>query len=367
MAKPQNQYEPEVVSIPGETLQDVLDERGMSQADLALRMGRPKKTISEIVTGKAAITADTALQLEAVLGIPASFWLAREQKYRESLARRRAAEEQAANESWLREIPVRELERKGWIRKLKDAAEQVGELLRFFGVASPEQWRAIYEQPQASFRRAATFTSHPGALAAWLRAGEIAAGKIVCQPFNAEKFRAALSQIRAYTREVPTLAFRLARELCASAGVALVVVEEVAGSRVNGVTRWLSSGTKALIQLSGRHRKDDIFWFTFFHEAGHILLHAKREVFLETTEKEKDAFELEADSFAREHLIPAGEFESMCRRHAKWSEDAICSEATRLQIAPGILLGRLQKESILAWSAFASLKQTIDPRELAAS
>ena len=88
----QNEYDPDYVSAPGETLLETLDTIGMSQVELAKRMGRPVKTVNEIIQKKAAITAETALQLEQVLHIPASFWLKREQQYRESLAR--LAEEQ---------------------------------------------------------------------------------------------------------------------------------------------------------------------------------------------------------------------------------------------------------------------------------
>jgi HTH-type transcriptional regulator/antitoxin HigA len=80
----QNAYRPESVSLPGETLLEALETLEMSQAELARRMGRPVKTINEIIEGKAAITAETALQLEQVLRIPVSFWLKREQQFRES-------------------------------------------------------------------------------------------------------------------------------------------------------------------------------------------------------------------------------------------------------------------------------------------
>jgi HTH-type transcriptional regulator/antitoxin HigA len=82
-----NEYHPDSVSSPGETLLETIETIGMSQAELAMRMGRPGKTINEIIHKKAIITAETALQLEQVLHIPASFWLKREQQYRESLAR----------------------------------------------------------------------------------------------------------------------------------------------------------------------------------------------------------------------------------------------------------------------------------------
>ena len=93
----ENEYSPDSVSPPGETLQELLAERSLSQAELATRMGRPKKTINEIVKGKAAITPDTALELELVLGVPAPFWNARERNYRASLAQMAQRAREAAN------------------------------------------------------------------------------------------------------------------------------------------------------------------------------------------------------------------------------------------------------------------------------
>ena len=80
------EYAPEVVSTPGETLQEILSDRGMTQVELALRTGRPTKTINEIIKAKAGITAETALQFERVFGVPASFWNNLERNYREHLA-----------------------------------------------------------------------------------------------------------------------------------------------------------------------------------------------------------------------------------------------------------------------------------------
>src|SRR5882724_13472730 len=110
-----NQYKPDSVSPPGETLEEILDSRSMSQAQLAERTGRPKKTINEIIKGKAAITAETAIQLERVLGIPAAFWIAREQNYRESLARKKELGHFAAQTSFLDRIPYRAMIDLGWI------------------------------------------------------------------------------------------------------------------------------------------------------------------------------------------------------------------------------------------------------------
>ena len=78
-------------SPPGRTLRRLLAREGMSQAELARRMGRPYQVINDIVNGRRPVTASTALQLERVLGLPARFWLIREADYRLKLARQNAA------------------------------------------------------------------------------------------------------------------------------------------------------------------------------------------------------------------------------------------------------------------------------------
>jgi len=135
-----NEYEPDHVSPPGETLRDVLDSLRMTQASLARRMGRPVKTINEIVKAKTGITPDTALQLEKVVGVPAHFWNARERHYREFLAEAEERKRMRRSLGWLRTIPVHEMTKLGWIEKRREKEDQFLELLKFYGVAGPEQW-----------------------------------------------------------------------------------------------------------------------------------------------------------------------------------------------------------------------------------
>lgn len=139
-----NQYTPESVSPPGETLQELLEERGMSQAELAERTGRPKKTINEIVQGKAAITPETALQFERVLGVPASFWNARERNYREALAHNRETEALQTYGEWVREFPYAAMVKQGWIPSVSNPPDRARTLLSFFSVASPQAWDDIW-------------------------------------------------------------------------------------------------------------------------------------------------------------------------------------------------------------------------------
>ncbi|MCL4440487.1 MAG: HigA family addiction module antitoxin [Firmicutes bacterium] len=297
-----NQYQPETVTPPGDTLLETIEALGISQAELAQRMERPVKTINEIIKGKAMITPDTALQLERVLGIPASFWQNREQNYREYLARREEGKRLQEQVEWLSQIPVATLIKLGWVKSSKDKVEQLKAVLDFFGVASPEAWRNLWTSPQAVFRKSTAFQADPGAVASWLRKGELVAQTIPCKPFEETKFKEALKTVRQITRQKPEDFIPEVVRICADAGVAVVFVPELPRSRVSGATRWLNP-SKALIQLSFRYNSDDQLWFTFFHEASHILRHGKRRVFLEGDGMD-EKLEQEADRFARDLLIP---------------------------------------------------------------
>lgn len=298
---PFNQYVPDYVSPPGETLLEILETIGMTQAELAQRTGRPKKTINEIIQGKAAMTPETALQFELALGVPARFWNSREQLYRESLAR--LAKEQRLKDwaGWLKEIPLKTMMERGWIPAVTDKAQQVFEALKFFGVASPEAWHEVWAQETGAFRKASVSEGNIGAVAAWLRQGELEAQSIDCAPYDAEAFRDALGRMRALAVEPPDVFQPKLVRCCASAGVAVTFVPELPQIGIYGATRWLTPN-KALIQLSLRYKTDDQLWFTFFHEAAHILLHGKRAIFLEDDIPESSEEE-EANVFATDILI----------------------------------------------------------------
>ncbi len=349
----QNQYSPDYVTPPGETLSETLEALGLSQSDLAERTGRPKKTINEIIKGKAAITPATALQLERVLGVPASFWNQREYQYREFLAREEEKERLREQVDWLNRVPVKSLIRLGWIEASKDKVTLLQHTLNFFGVATPQQWDEMWRESQPAFRKSRSFKSDPGAVAAWLRKGEIDAQRINCAPYNEAKFKEALRHIRGLTVTAPDLFERELVRVCSSAGVAVVFVPELPGTRVSGATRWLTPN-KALIQLSLRYKTDDHLWFTFFHEAGHILLHGKTRLFLED-DSDHDGQEDEANRFSADLLIPEHDLRRFMAQGNR-SMEAVKCFAGEIGLAPGIVVGRLQHEGFLPRSHGNGLK-----------
>ncbi|MDQ3151307.1 MAG: HigA family addiction module antitoxin [Actinomycetota bacterium] len=356
-----SEWQPNWAVPPGEILLEALQERSMSQSELARRMNRPVKTINEIVNAKAAITPETAIQLERVLGISARFWNALEVAYREHLAREQAVEELKEQASWVDRFPIRDLVWKGLLSATKNKAETLSELLVFFRVSSPQAWERHWLQPGASYRASPAFVASPEAVATWLRWGEIEASKIACQPFNARAFQAVLKDIRQLTNRRPiSVMIEQVRTMCAAVGVAIVLTPELEGTHLSGAARWLSP-TNALIQLSLRHVTDDHFWFSFFHEAGHLLAAGKRRDFVDGVIEQKetaDDDERLADDFARDLLIPPVEYTDFVNAGI-FDATAIRAFAERIEIAPGIVVGRLQYDGLLRRSQLNDLKKSL--------
>ncbi len=340
----QNQFNPDYASPPGDTLLEVLESRGISQAELAQRMGKTTKHINRIVKGKSAITPETALELEHVLGISATFWNNRERQYREILARLSETQNLERYKDWLSNFPLRRLYALGWVNPRGEVKSDLQGLLDFFGIASPDQWREVWGTAKAQLRKSPKFKSDPYALSAWLQMGRIEASAIECQAFDPQKFSRALQEIRPLTREHAEVFRPLVTEICAKSGVAFVVIPELPKTRVCGASYWLNSN-RAVIQLSLRYKTNDHFWFTMFHEAGHILYHGKKGVFVES-DYYSDPKEDDANRFAADTLIPRQRWSEFLAG-GRFSKAAITEFAKESNIAAGIIVGRLQREQKL--------------------
>ena len=346
-------FEPDWVSPPGDTIADALEELSMTQAGLAERTGFTRKHVNGLIKGRVAVTADAALRLEAVLGEPASFWLQREAQYREALARRAARSEAMASREWLRELPLRWMLEQGWVRKLARKEEQVDECLRFFGVASVGAWRTACAEPLAAFRASPEVGKKLGSVAAWLRRAELQAVTVDCVPYDKHAFARALPALRGLTRQTdPTQFVPQVQRACAECGVAVVLVPAPPGCPIHGATRWLAPD-RAMLALSVRHKTDDQFWFSFFHEVAHLLKHGKKLLLVEGIDGLDETLEQEADRFAGDLLIPPAEARKLAGIRSK---ARLKTAARDLGVAPGILVGRMQREGWLPWSHMNGLK-----------
>lgn len=349
---------------PGSVLEEEIEYRGMTQKHLAARMGRPLPAINEIIRGKKSVTAETAFELEAVLGVPAHIWTGLETTYRMTLARNKEKVKLESEVDLLREFPVNEMEKRGWMPRKMEKVDKVLALRRFLGIASLNDYQKVNA---GAFRITGNDAAYsPGALAAWMRKGELdAQGIDAVADYNKADFENIINRIRTLTCKSADEFLPEMRDLCASAGVLFVITQELPQSGANGVARWLNP-RRPMIQMSLKWRWADAFWFTFFHEAAHVLKHKRSDVFVshQKGEYHKDNKEdSEADSFARDVLISPSVWKEFVDKSngASFTESSVRRFAADAEIDAGIVVGRLQHEGRLDYShPLSGLKRRLE-------
>ncbi|MBS1527436.1 MAG: HigA family addiction module antidote protein [Bacteroidetes bacterium] len=351
--------ERELISKPGDTILETLEHMHMTQTELAARMGKTAPKVNDIISGKEPITLATALLLEKVFGIDAHFWLNREIQYREKLLRIEQEEFLEECLGWLEQQPIKELKKLGYLNTEKKGTALVDDMLRFYGVATPVEWKNVYVQNYSSahFRKSAAHPTTLASIAAWLRIGEIEFRKMNVPDYNKEAFRKCLESAREIARTHPEdFASRL-KNLCQISGIALIYSRCLPHAPVSGATRWI--GGRPVIQITDRYKTNDHFWFTFYHEAGHICLHGKKEVFLEQFDgyENDEQKEEEANRFATEWLLPDSLTNNLPE---KITDNDIKDLARRAGTHPGIVVGRLQKLGKLPYYAGEDFKFKIN-------
>lgn len=351
METKKNQYYPQIAFHPGETLKEKLEELGMGPKEFAIRTGKPEKTILAILKCKSSITPEMAVQFEHVLKIPAHFWLNMQRTFDEFLAREERNELIKESADWARKFPIADMVKKGWLAKKGTIEEKTSELLAFFSISNHSAWEDYYfnQQLKVAFRISLAHIKEPYAISAWLRKGELQAAELVSKPYDEKAFKESLLEIKAIMARHPENFFGQLQRVCLNAGVKVVHTPCVNKAPISGSTRWL--GDTPLIQLTGRYKRNDSFWFTFFHEAGHILLHGKKDIFLEDidySEKDKQK-ENEADSFAVKWTLSKEEEDEVLKRFNA-SENEIIKLAAKFNTHPAIIVGRLQHKGLLPYS-----------------
>lgn len=352
-----NEFQPNWVSPPGDTIRDILREKAMSISDFAVGMGETRLATDALLRGHVELTTKHANKLESMFGVSCKFWLTREDQYRQDLARSKREETNSQNQQWLSELPIKDMLKFGWIKAYDAKKPSLIECLNFFGSSSVAEWREKFQRQQelAFFRTSSSFEQKPLALAAWLRRGEIEGNAQECPDWNVLRFKQSISQIRTLSRtKSPAEFLPVLKTYCAEAGVVLAVVRAPSGCRASGAARFIKPN-KAVIQLSFRHLTDDHFWFTFFHEAGHLLLHAHGTVFIDGLESESTAEEEEANRFAAQTLIP-DEYRDRLNSLGLNPRE-ILRFAKDVGVSPGIVVGQLQNSGLVRRERLNIFKQ----------
>lgn len=346
-----NEFYTDIAFHPSETLIEKLEELKMGPKEFAIRTGKPEKTIIAILKGDSSITPEMAVLFESVLKIPASFWIKRQFSFDEFKAREKRAIAIEQAKEWAKCFPIADMVRCGWVNAHTKAEERVAELFHFFGVSSPNAWKDYFfnQQLKVAFRISLSHTKEPYAISAWIRQGEIQASQLNSREYSEAKFKKALKEIKTIMAIQPDDFFEQLQKKCLVCGVKVVFTPCIKKAPLSGATRWIDDNP--LIQLTGRYKQNDRFWFTFFHEAGHILLHGKKDIFLEDIEySEADLQkEAEANEFAVDWTF-SNEQEKEVLDAKPLTIESIAEFAIKFNTHPAMIIGRFHKKELLHYA-----------------
>ncbi len=348
--KTKNEYFPQTALHPCVTLNEKLEEMGMSRKEFALRTGKPEQTIIAVLKGESSVTPEMAILFENVTKIPARFWGNKQARYNEFKAREKQKEIILKAAEWTKEFPYAEMAKMNWVKPTRILQEKTAQLFSYFAISSHEAWDNLYMKSRLKVAAYASLkhTQEPHAVSAWLRQGEIQAEQIQTPDFNAKLFKQNLQFIKNIMAGQPIDFFSQLKELCLEAGVKVLYTPQLPKVPLSGSTRWMND--TPVIQLTARYKQNDRFWFTFFHEAGHILLHGKKYISLENIDfSEADPQkEKEAHEFAEEWTFSKKQEEELLNAGTPDEED-ITAYAKKFNTHPAMIIGRLQHKGLLPY------------------
>ena len=334
---------------PGEHLEDFLLEAGLSQAELAERVGLTKKAVNEIIKGKNPITENTAFRLSKIFAVSPEFWMNLQNDYDAKVAAQQEAARLAQEaEQYLPHFreTYTELVRLGVVEKLmwsKNNLIEIARSLQSFFLVGSLKYVEDRTMKFAFFRKYERANLNPYTLAAWVQLGMRKATQTKVKPFDKAQLRERLSEIKKLSQK-PWQEYVVELEsVLAECGVVLVYAPKMKNSFAQGATHWIDSDT-VLLMLNTHNQDEGKFWFNLFHELGHILLHGKKNVYIDFENGDRSQEEEEADAFAQKWLIPQIKSFGKDLHTTDSLEEAITTFAKKNDVSPAIVAGRLTHE-----------------------
>ncbi len=337
-----------IATPPGATIKEQLIDRGMSQKEFAARMDMSQKHISKLINGEVQLTPEMAVRLELVLGVPAKFWNNLEAVYREKLIKVKAENAMDEDEVLAKQLPYSEMAKFGWVPKTRNSKEKVVNLRKYFEVVE----LSLLENnhiTRIACRRLAVTEKSDFALLAWVQEAKLVARNIETAPINIKGLINIVPEIRKMTVQKPNEFCQKLKLLLAENGIALVFLPHLKGSFLQGAS--FIDGNKIVVGMTARGKDADKFWFSLFHELGHIVLGHIGKIEGTTPQDEADA-----DRWSRDELISLDIFESF-KKNQDFSVVSIQQFAKVNGIAPGIVVGRLQNEGCIKHNMFNEMKE----------
>jgi addiction module HigA family antidote len=344
-------YIPDIAFHPGETLKEILDEKGMTNKELSLRSNKPEKTISKVVNGTSALTPDMAIAFETVLGLPAQFWMNLQRDFDETSARLNHVVNCQNAQEWARLFPYSKMVELEWVSKTSKAEEKAHHLLNFFAVTTEAAWTKSYVDGglRVAARLDLANNAKKHAITAWLRKGELLSKDVKLPDFSKAQLKKIIPELKALMILGKSGFFNELQAICASAGICAILVPSLPSATILGCSRWING--MPVIQMSERYKRYDRFWFTFFHEIAHVLLHGSTYVSLEMNYYEADAEpkEKEANEWAGQLLFSNEDLQRL-KQMDYLKVKVVKDFAKEINTHPSIIVGRLQREKLIEYN-----------------
>ena len=337
-----------IATPPGATIKEQLNDRGMSQKEFAARMDMSEKHISKLIHGDVQLTHETAVRLEMVLGVPAKFWDNLEAIYREKIIKAEAENAMDADAEIAKQFPYSEMAKFGWVPETKKVKEKVIYLRKYFEVVELSLLENV-QITRIACRRLAITEKSDLALMAWAQEAKIKARDIQTSPINIKGLLSVIPELRAMTVLKPSEFCPRIKKCLADCGMALVFLPHLKGSFLQGAS--FIDGNKIVVGLTARGKDADKFWFSLFHEMAHIVLGHIGQPNGTSKEDEDDA-----DKWSEDTLIAEDDFENF-KKERDYSENNVIRFAKEQGIAPGIVVGRMQRDGVIKYSMLNNMKE----------
>lgn len=352
--------EPNWASPPGATIARVIKTREIDPSEFADAVGLNSREFEALLHGKLRLSEKLAEALADQLGATARFWLARDKEYMKELARLGDAKTMGIDQ-WAQSMPVASMRRFGWLptdsraKAVRDKA-----LLAFFDCKDIQEWGQRYSAGvgAVAFRTSLAFASDGMATLVWLRAGEAQLAPHPNTKFDRDEFKRILPTLKRVSafKHPATILLRL-REACGPVGVSITTARAPDGCRASGAS-WFDANGRAVIHLSFRHLSEDHFWFTFFHEAAHVIFHGQNHIDGEGVKvmgADIETHENEANAYAQEILLPDEIRQDLINRQ-RLSAKAIIQAAKAAKVTAGVIVGQLERAGVIQHGTLSYLK-----------
>ncbi len=344
---------PDLIIHPGETLVEILEDRDMSQKELAIRTGMTEKHISTVVKGQKNISVAFAKKLEYALGIDASFWINLQANYdRELLEFEEVNNITEAELGILKPLKqvIEYMVSRRWLIENTNEAEKVLCLRKILAVSNLTAIPHITYNAAYRAQVAININVDTYVLYAWQRICELVTKDIVVSDeLNISLLTDSIPEIKKLMFEDINIVQGKLENIFAKCGIAFKIVKHFKGAPVQGFIKK-TDDEKLILCMTIRQNRADIFWFTLFHEIGHIINEDIRQRFIDFNSTQSD-MEAKADAFAREVLMNARDYKEFVMKR-DFSISAINTFARKQGVKSYIVIGRLQSDEILGWDQY---------------